>query len=103
LNSNNKKCTIARSNLNDPTILILHKLRGNMRNDLSYLLSRRLEERCKREAQISKVIQLLFSIRALIISVVTYKSREHVRARNAWNSNKDGNQEYRQQNPTFSM
>ena len=70
---------------------------------MSYLLSRRHEQRCKREAQISKVIQLLFAIRALIISVVTYKSREHVRDCNAWNSNKDGNQEYRQQNPSFSM
>ena len=56
---------------------------------MSYLLSRRHEQRCKREAQISKVIQLLFSIRALIISVVTYKSREYVRDRNAWTSNKD--------------
>jgi len=56
---------------------------------MSYLLSRRHEQRCKREAQISKVIQLLFAIRALIISVVTYKSREYVRDRNAWTSNKD--------------
>jgi len=48
-----------------------------MRNDLSYVLSRRLAVRRKTEAQTSNVIQFLFSIRALTISVVTYKSREH--------------------------
>lgn len=83
------KCTIARSCLNNPEILILHKLRANMRKYLSYVLSRRLQERRKREAQISNVIQSLFSIRALITSAVTYKSREHVRNCNAWNYNKE--------------
>jgi hypothetical protein len=48
-----------------------------MRNDLSYVLSRRLVVRRKREAQTSNVIQFLFSIRALTISLVTYKSREY--------------------------
>ena len=48
-----------------------------MRNDLSYVLSRRLAVRRKREAQTSNVIQFLFSIRTLTMSVVTYKSREH--------------------------
>jgi len=48
-----------------------------MRNDLSYVLSRRLAVRRKREAQTSNEIQFLFSIIALTISVVTYKSREH--------------------------
>lgn len=42
-----------------------------MRSYLSYLLSKRLEEIRKIEAQIVKLIQLLFSLRALITSAVT--------------------------------